>query len=77
MLTAAHCVLPSKKSRYWVYLGGLVSRDLTARRVAVKKVYIHPGYEGMLANDVALLELSERQGQSNAVSSLFSKRHYI
>ena len=77
MLTAAHCVLPSKKARYWVYLGGLVSRDLTARKVAVKQVFIHPGYVGMLTNDVALLELSERQGQSHAVSSLFSKGNFF
>ena len=67
-------MLPSKKTKHMVYLGGLVSKDLTARKVGVKQVFIHPGYMGMLTNDVALLELKERLDQSYAVSSVNSKR---
>ena len=69
ILTAAHCLLPLKKLRYRVYLGGQESRDITARTVNVKNIHIHPRYMGMLSDDVALLELEEKQEQSFAVST--------
>ena len=73
VLTAAHCVLPLKKMRLKVYLGGLVSKDVLARKVGVRRVHIHPSYRGMLTNDIALLEMSTSVEQSHEVSNVEGK----
>ena len=69
VITAAHCIHPSKKLKLEVYLGGQEFKDLTAKKVGVKKVHMHPEYMGMLLNDVALLELEKEQTRSFTVSS--------
>ena len=66
-------MLPLKEMRLRVYLGGLVSKDLLARKVGVKQVHVHPSYRGLLTNDIALLEMSESVEQSHAVSNTNGK----
>ncbi len=61
VLTAAHCVLPIRKLVHWVYIGGHGNRDITANKVQVKKIHIHPAYMGSMTNDIALLELTQDQ----------------
>lgn len=77
ILTAAHCLIPLKKLSYKVYLGGQEYQDLTARKVTVKRVHIHPGYMGMLKNDLALVELDEKQKDSYDVSCIIQKARIL
>eukprot|EP00794_Sanderia_malayensis_P005497 gene5497-6182_t len=61
VLTAAHCVLPIRNLVNHVYIGAHGNRDVSAKKINVAKIHIHPAYMGSMTNDIALLELSEMQ----------------
>ncbi len=78
VLTAAHCVDGKSPGDIEVAVGIYdLTKNPTSSRIAVKNIYIHPGYDPnprttTLTNDIALIEL--KQSSSQPPITLYSGR---
>ncbi|XP_077411157.1 chymotrypsin-like elastase family member 2A [Vanacampus margaritifer] len=63
ILTAAHCILSTDASQYFVVVGeyNLFENDGSEQFIRVERIHVHPGWTGNvgMGNDIALLRLAD------------------